>query len=84
MYGLRDRQAHPYTPMHMHVRTRTRADAMGLCQGDKPHASHLCVTQALAWIDRLQPARALLTGFAHAILHADAEAKVRAHRRPIA
>ena len=44
---------------------------------DKSHASHLSAVEAMAYVDQLRPAVAYLTGFAHMVNHAEAEALVR-------
>ena len=44
---------------------------------DRPHPSHFSVTDALAWIERLRPRRAILTN-----LHADLDYEVLRKRLP--
>jgi phosphoribosyl 1,2-cyclic phosphate phosphodiesterase len=49
---------------------------------DRPHPSHLSVAQALEWIDRLKPQRAILTNL-HAELDYDAlAARLPTHVQP--
>ena len=48
----------------------------------RPHPTHLTVAQALAVIERLRPARTVLTHIAHDLAHADLERDLPARVRP--
>jgi len=49
---------------------------------DRPHPTHLSVEQALAWIDRLEPKRAILTNMHADLDYAALKARLPAHVEP--
>ncbi|MTW16322.1 MBL fold metallo-hydrolase [Rhodoplanes serenus] len=49
---------------------------------DKPHPSHFSVDQALAWIDRLKPKRAILTNLHSDLDYEDLKARLPANVEP--
>jgi phosphoribosyl 1,2-cyclic phosphate phosphodiesterase len=49
---------------------------------ERPHPSHFCVADALAWIDRLKPRRAVLTNLHSDLDYNDLRRKLPAHVEP--
>jgi phosphoribosyl 1,2-cyclic phosphate phosphodiesterase len=49
---------------------------------DKPHPSHFSVAEALAWIDRIKPKRAILTNMHTDLDYAELRARLPAHVEP--
>ncbi len=49
---------------------------------DKPHPSHLCVADALSWIERLKPRRAILTNLHSDLDYTDLRGRLPPHVEP--
>lgn len=49
---------------------------------DRPHETHACVEQALAWIDQVQPKRAVLTHMSASLDYATLKRRLPAHVEP--